>query len=140
MHVEELQKKIGKEIKKLRCLHEWTQEQVAEQLNIGRNAYGEIERGETDINLSRLAQISELFKIDLGTLLGISETGVQYLQHYANLQKNYNTCHIHHSETLQQVELEKMHLLVAQKDKEIELLQREIAHLQKIIALMEVRS
>ena len=65
MHVDEVQRKIGKEIKKLRCLNEWTQEQMAERLSMGRNAYGELERGETDIHLSRLSQICEVFQIDL---------------------------------------------------------------------------
>jgi len=38
MQTEELQKKIGSEIKKLRLSNEWTQEQIAEQLYICRDA------------------------------------------------------------------------------------------------------
>jgi transcriptional regulator with XRE-family HTH domain len=56
MQLHELQLKIGKEIKKLRTMNEMTQEEVAEGLHLDRNAYGEIERGKTDIHLSRLAK------------------------------------------------------------------------------------
>lgn len=37
---------------------------IAEKLNISRNAYGDIERGGCDTNLSRLTQIGELFGVE----------------------------------------------------------------------------
>ena len=44
-------------------------EEVAEQLQLSTPAYSKIETGITDINLSRLVQISELFEISLVELL-----------------------------------------------------------------------
>jgi transcriptional regulator with XRE-family HTH domain len=79
MQTQELQKKIGAEIKKLRLVNEWTQEQVAEQLHICRNTYGDIELGKTDICLSCLAQIANFFGVDIGYLVDDKEKVVFYL-------------------------------------------------------------
>ena len=38
---------------------------MAYRLDMSPNGYGGIERGETDVNLSRLAQIADLFEIKL---------------------------------------------------------------------------
>lgn len=50
-----------------------SQENMAEALSISTTAYGDIERGKTDITLSRLEQIAEVLKIDLKVLLGLSK-------------------------------------------------------------------
>jgi transcriptional regulator with XRE-family HTH domain len=46
-----------------------TLEEVAHQLGMYTNGYGDIERGETDVNLSRLEQISQLFGMELSELI-----------------------------------------------------------------------
>jgi len=56
--------RIAHNIRKLRELRNFTQEHVAVQLNITVTAYGKIERGETDISLSRIHQIATIFEID----------------------------------------------------------------------------
>ncbi len=141
MQLEDLQKTIGKEIKKLRCMNDWTQEQIAEKLNISRNAYGDIERGGCDINLSRLTQIGELFGVEPNYFFDADERNIFNLTGTQNAQSNKNQCnhwHVHAAEENNlQHELEKAQLVLDQKDKENALLQREIAHLQKIINLME---
>jgi transcriptional regulator with XRE-family HTH domain len=53
----------GKNIRTLRQKHGWSQTDVATQLNISIPAFSKIECGITDINLSRLKQIAELFKV-----------------------------------------------------------------------------
>ena len=40
------------------------------------NRYGDIERGATDINLSRLEQISQLFDMELSELIDLNEKNV----------------------------------------------------------------
>jgi transcriptional regulator with XRE-family HTH domain len=44
-------------IKLIRSLKSWTQEEVANKLGITTHSYAKIERGETDVNFSRLQQI-----------------------------------------------------------------------------------
>ncbi|MFI3194249.1 MAG: helix-turn-helix transcriptional regulator [Methylococcaceae bacterium] len=52
---------VNEKIRLVRETKGWTQEEVAEKLQMSNNGYGDIERGETDIKLSRLLQLSELF-------------------------------------------------------------------------------
>jgi len=49
-------------------LESWTQEDIADKLGISTHAYAKIERGETDVNLSRLQQIAEVMEIGLSQL------------------------------------------------------------------------
>lgn len=133
MQTEELQKKIGGEIKKLRLVNEWTQEQVAEQLYICRDAYGDIERGKTDICLSRLAQIADFFGVDVTFLFGTIPCITSNNQYNKNRIKNpqiNHHCHIYSSEEKLQHELEKAQLT-------IEHLNQKVVDKQKIIDVLE---
>ena len=46
-----------------------SQENMADLLNLSTTAYGDIERGKTDLTLSRLAQIAQVLDVALLTLL-----------------------------------------------------------------------
>ena len=56
---------IGRHIRAARKSHQLTQEQVAEKLKMSVAHYGRLERGEREINLDRLAQISLILAIPL---------------------------------------------------------------------------
>lgn len=62
-------KLLGKKIRLLRHQKGWSQEDVAKQLDISIPAFSKIETGITDINLSRLEQISALFDMTVVQLL-----------------------------------------------------------------------
>jgi len=62
-------KLLGKKIRLLRHQKGWSQEDVAKQLDISIPAFSKIETGITDINLSRLEQISTLFDMTIVQLL-----------------------------------------------------------------------
>jgi transcriptional regulator with XRE-family HTH domain len=66
-------KSLGKKIKSLRQQKDWTQKDVSEQLGISVPAYSKIETGITDINLSRLIQISKLFDMTINQLFTLDE-------------------------------------------------------------------
>jgi len=135
MQTEELQKKIGSEIKKLRLSNEWTQEQIAEQLYICRDAYGDIERGKTDICLSRLAQIADFFGVEITFLLGTIPCITNNNQYNSHIKNRHisNHCHFHAAEEKYQHELEKAQLTITH-------LQQQIEDKQKIIAVLEIHS
>jgi len=65
---------LGKKIRLLRHQKGWSQEDVAKRLDISIPAFSKIETGITDVNLSRLNQISKLFELSLVQLLSTSET------------------------------------------------------------------
>lgn len=64
---------VYKTIKLLRIFHGWSQEEISCKLNISQNGYGCIERGDTNISLSRLEEIANLFGISLSELIQLSE-------------------------------------------------------------------
>ncbi|OQW90833.1 MAG: hypothetical protein BWK79_18650 [Beggiatoa sp. IS2] len=128
---------LHKKIKSLRRSKGWSQEQVAERLSMSTSAYGSIERGETDVNFSRLEQLAEIFQIDLSSLL---DKGVTF-----NFTGTDNTdcCHNWHinspsdeSEKLLH-QLKEKDLLIAQKDVEIEYLKQQNADLREMIAFLK---
>jgi transcriptional regulator with XRE-family HTH domain len=140
MELQELQKKIGNEVKKLRLMNNWTQEEVAEKLHICRKAYGEIERGETDIHLSRLLQVATFFGLDINYFVDGKEKNIVYVTGTQN-DHNKNLCHEYHIHSAEEKDLqqalEKALLTVEFNQKENNLLKQKIEDLQKIIQLLE---
>jgi len=65
---------LGKKIRLLRHQKGWSQEDVAKRLDISIPAFSKIETGITDVNLSRLNQISKLFGLSIVQLLSTSDT------------------------------------------------------------------
>ena len=57
--------KLSEKIKELRKKRDWSQEIVANKLNISLNSYGALERGETDIKLSRIDELAKIFEVDI---------------------------------------------------------------------------
>jgi len=123
-------------IRFLRQAKGWTQEEVADKLKMSQNGYGSIERGETDVNLSRLEQIAELFEIKLSELLGLDEKAV-FNQNFTKNKHIQNYCATG-SQSLDYLQLksefEKQQLLNGSKDREIELLKEVIALMKKEVA------
>jgi transcriptional regulator with XRE-family HTH domain len=66
-------KTLGKKIRLLRHQRGWSQEDVAKRLDISIPAFSKIETGITDINLSRLEQISILFEMSVVQLLTFND-------------------------------------------------------------------
>ena len=60
---------ICEKIKGLRIKHHYLQEEVAEALNMSQNSYSELETGKRKLDIDRLYQIAQLYKISLNDLL-----------------------------------------------------------------------
>lgn len=60
---------IGANIKKLRLAQTKGQTEVANALKISVAALSKIENGQTDINLSRLAQIAKYFQVSVSSII-----------------------------------------------------------------------
>ena len=57
--------KIGYRIRKIRENKDYSQENMAAELNITGSAYAKIERGETDPSANRLIQIAQILEVDV---------------------------------------------------------------------------
>lgn len=78
--------KIGAHLRKLRLLHEKSSKEIASYLGITTQAYGNIERGKSDVCISKLLvlaayyekTIAELVPEELRTIMLISENNFKY--------------------------------------------------------------
>jgi transcriptional regulator with XRE-family HTH domain len=63
-----MMKTLGDKIRYYRNLNNWSQEELADMINITSVSLSNIERNVTDINYSRLKQIADIFKISVSEL------------------------------------------------------------------------
>lgn len=61
--------KVGNNIRKLRELRNYTQQFMADQLEISLSGYGKIERNDTNVSLGRLQQIANILDVDVHGIL-----------------------------------------------------------------------
>jgi transcriptional regulator with XRE-family HTH domain len=116
--------KIGTNIKKLRELRNYTQEVMAEKLNMSQNGYSKIERDETDVSFSRLVQISQVLEVNLLDLIAFD--GQKMLFNISNTHNQNGTAFFDGSHTFVQ-ELQRMY------ESRITDLQKEIDRLHSLL-------
>ncbi len=124
---------LSDKIKIIRSYKNWTQEDVAEKLGISTNSYAKIERGETDVNFSRLQQIANVMEIELPDLLGLNEKNV-----FNFTCDNNNSWQLNSSSTEQielKHELEKANLIIEQQKKEIDYLKQQLSDFRILMNL-----
>ena len=100
---------LPNKLKLIRSSKNWTQEEIAEKLKISTHAYAKIERGETDIHLSRLKQLAKVMEIELSQLLDSDEKNVFHLTGTNN--KDCDNWQVYSSSN-EKHELEKANLII----------------------------
>ena len=75
-----MMKTIAEKIRLLRLEKGFSQENVDDMLGISTTAYGDIERGKTDLTLSRLQSIAQVFSTSLGRLMGEDDAITSQIQ------------------------------------------------------------
>ncbi|MDD2864105.1 MAG: helix-turn-helix transcriptional regulator [Methylococcales bacterium] len=148
---------IHKKIRFIRQQKGWSQEQMANNLGMSINGYGSIERGDTDIGLSRLKKIASLFGVNLRQLVDLGEDSAFNTFHFfgsnnigvnEGTQNNHNpvssycncdfACNVPECNYLRQkIELEKQQIINEYKENELDCLKKinelttEILHLKE---------
>lgn len=132
--------KVNEKIKKIRELKDLSQEQVAEKLGLATSSYSKIERGVTNISLTRLEEIAQIFNINATDLLENSNQVICLISE--NNSSNY-----YGTQPEMTAELEKYKLTIQHQneliEKQAELLEqqkRELAALNEIILLLKEKS
>jgi transcriptional regulator with XRE-family HTH domain len=121
---------IGEKIAVLRKKKGYSQEKMAELLEMTPNGYGKIERNETDLPYSRLELISKVLGLLPHKLLGFGEEQINVTNGNVNYGDNNNAIFQNLTDKELHHEIEKMKLRV-------EFLEKENANQQKIISLLE---
>ena len=83
---------IGQRLKRARLAKNYTQELLAEKVDISVAFLSRVERGSSHINLKRLSQLCNLLDVSEGYLLnGSSSDSINYLtKEFSDLIKNCN--------------------------------------------------
>ena len=63
---------IGNNIKQIRELKNFTQEYVADEIEVSQSTYSRIENGTVPIRIDTLQRIADVLEVDLNTLLSTS--------------------------------------------------------------------
>lgn len=133
--------KPNEKIRELRESLNWSQEKMAEMLNLTGNGYAKIERGETKLYLDRLEQIAQIFSVNITELL--PDTGWCVTVNENGVNNNQNIGHLHNShyygnsaylvkevEKLQAI-IEQKDILLAEKERQIQMLENYLKVLQE---------
>lgn len=128
-------------IRALRELNNWSQEEMAERMNISKSSYSRLERDESRLDLAKLEKLAAIFKIDIAELVTSEGKGLVCLigENSGNNSNYYGSPESVVAE-LEKVKLELEHArevagykdqIIAQKDNEITALKSLLAALQK---------
>ncbi|MDC2825117.1 helix-turn-helix transcriptional regulator [Rodentibacter pneumotropicus] len=118
--------KTCEKIKIMREMNQWTQEEVAEKLDMSTTGYAKIERGQTNVSVEKLRQIAQVFNINVAQLLDDDERFI--ICSIGDNHSNYSN-YFGSNEKLS-IENEKLKQLLVAKENEIDAL-------KKVITLLE---
>lgn len=110
-----MKKEIGTRIRKLRESKDYTQDNMATELDITAGAYAKIERGETDPSATRLLKIAEILGVDVAIFF--KDSSPAYLPEHGT-QQPYGFA--------SKTELEQLAQLVKQLGRDIEKLKQQL--------------
>ena len=123
---------INEKIKKIRRSQDLSQEAMAEKLGISTNSYAKLERGETELSITRLQEIANILGVEASDLLQNSHSIVFLMSENSQNSSNY-----YGSSVDMQLELEKLKLEISYKNKELQYKDNEITMLKKLLAFHE---
>lgn len=124
--------KTYEKIRLARELNQWSQEDMAEKLEMSPSGYARIERGETRLNLPRLEQISQILNIDLPDLIQNDEFGIT-IQINDNDSSEINL----YSNNDNISEIEKLKLIIQHKDELLAQKNQELTMIKEMFDLLK---
>lgn len=122
---------IHRTIKKLRDTKEFTQQDMADKLNISLKAYQNFENGFTKLDLERIQAVAKILEVSVDDLIN-SEDGV-YISEIKNNDVGFNNSEITINHHRSQTEKELYERIISDKDKEIAFLRDILKGLDKEI-------
>jgi transcriptional regulator with XRE-family HTH domain len=131
--------KIGDKIRDIRTLKGFSQENMADILNISKKTYGDIERNQIkELTLARLEQIAEALEVSLNDILSFGERIANFFEQSSGanvlngvVHNNYDTKETQHQLEKAQLEIEKLKLEIENARLENEKLKLEVKYLKE---------
>ncbi|TLU99573.1 helix-turn-helix domain-containing protein [Dyadobacter luticola] len=72
---------IGEKIKKIRELKNYTQDYMAQKLEMTQAGYGKLERNESDLSYQKLEKIAEVLKVSVEDIINFNEKMIFNVMH-----------------------------------------------------------
>ena len=97
----QINKLISDNVKKFRRLNHLTQAQLAEMLSLDTQYYAQLERGERNFTIEKIALICEIFQIEIGEIICLSDK--EERNHFVQSEKISNITNKLNSLTVKQL-------------------------------------
>ena len=125
---------VNEKVRLFRELNQWSQEEMAERMNMSVTGYAKIERGETNLSLHKLKQIAAVLQIDLIDLVSPNDNGV-ILVGGENNQNHFRNNY--YGSQSAEFEIEKLKLELKHKDDLLKQKESELYSLKELITLLK---
>ena len=126
-------------IRLIRELNKWSQEEMAEKLEMSPSGYAKIERGETILSVPRLEQIAKIFQLNIWEL--IKDNGnTMTLQINSENNSEGGDISFYNAPSTIIGEVERLKSQLAHKEELLMQKERENALLQELIAALKAHS
>ena len=122
-------------IRLARELNQWSQEEMAEKLEMSPSGYARIERGEVRLNIERLEQIAQILNIDISDLIqkDINGITIQIIKDSEN--SNIGDVNLFSNNRIS--EIEKLNLIIQHKDELLEQKTQELNMIKEMFELLK---
>lgn len=121
----DLKKLVGQRLQMLRNERNLTQEQMSEKLALSTSAYCKLEYGETDLTLTRLNKIAEIFNMPATELFNRieGETNFNNCHNFIGYAEHNQTVNVGNQDDLREL-VKQNSMLIASLTKRIEFLEQ----------------
>ncbi|WP_222166267.1 helix-turn-helix transcriptional regulator [Edaphocola aurantiacus] len=75
-------KRLGNKIRMLREVHNYTQDYIADVIEVSHNTYSQMEKGVGQFTIERIEKIAGFYKMDVADLLNMNDQNI--MQHFTN--------------------------------------------------------
>jgi len=122
----DIKEKLAVKLRMLREMNNYTQEYVAQVLDISPNTYSLLEKGQSAITINRMEKLADLYQLDLGDLLRLSDQNIFHHITHSNgiCSENVNIHNTGLAEEERKLYKETIARLEAQNDKLMALLDK----------------
>ena len=136
--------KLRQNIRDIREDKHFTQADMAEKLGLSITGYAKIERGQSQINIERLQQISKVLEVSIAELIPFGDDGVVVFNNSNDNFSNSSNFSLALGNPALEAEVANLRQILAHKneiiesrDREINLLRQQLETLQKLISSLE---
>ncbi|RDE96069.1 XRE family transcriptional regulator [Aggregatibacter aphrophilus] len=136
--------KLRQNIRDIREDKHFTQADMAEKLGLSITGYAKIERGQSQINIERLQQISKVLEVSIAELIPFCDDGVVVFNNSNDNFSNSSNFSLALGNPALEAEVANLRQILAHKneiiesrDREINVLKQQVETLQKLISSLE---